>query len=156
LIAEGRNWGSFAPILAAAVASPLVGVIALILTGRIGLPTGPDVPLQIGVFLSILFFWAPAFALAPSAILGFLVERPLARRLIANREGGFFEHLLAVIGAALLLWLLLRVVVVLMGPQTKIVDGLSLAMFAIVGLCSALSWWIFVIAPGRRAGGQEG
>ncbi len=156
MIAEGRNWGAFAPILATAVASSLVTFLILIVTGWIGAPTGPDVPMQIIVFLSIALLWAPAFALIPSVILGFLVERPLARRLIASRDGGFFGHLLAVVGAALLLWLLLRVVVVLTGPQTEIVDGLSLAVFAIVGLCSALSWWIFVIAPGRRAGGQEG
>ncbi|HEU4958497.1 MAG TPA: hypothetical protein VFT40_12820 [Sphingomicrobium sp.] len=138
-------------IFAAAIASSLLTFVILIVTGWIGLPSGPDVPLQIAVFLSIVFIWAPAFALVPAGILGFVLERPLSRWLIGRRQGGFVEHLIVVIAAALILWLLLRVIVVLMGPQTQLIDLPSLIVFAIVGLCSALSWWFLVVLPGRRS-----
>jgi hypothetical protein len=136
--------------VAAAIASSLLAFVILIVTGWIGWPTGPKVPLQIAVVLSIVLLWGPAFALVPTAILGFAVGRPLTRRLIASRDGGFVEHLLVVVAAALSLWLLLRIVVVLAGPQTQRVDYPSLGVFAIVGLCSALSWWFLVVVPGRR------
>lgn len=145
-----RYTGTLAAIIATAVASSVLSFAALIVTGWIGAPSGPDVPMQIVVILSIVFFWGPGFAAIPAAILGYAVERPLARRLIARRDGGFVEHLMIVVGAALLLWLLLRIVVVLAGPQTRLVDHLSLAVFGIIGLCSAFSWWLLVIEPGRR------
>jgi hypothetical protein len=138
-------------IFAAAIASSLLCFVILVGTGMIGLPSGPDVPLQIAVILSIIFIWAPAFALIPAGILGFALERPLSRWLIGRRQGGFVEHLTVVVAAALFLWLLLRVIVVLTGPQTQLVDVPSLMVFAIVGLCSALSWWFLVVLPGRRA-----
>ena len=137
-------------VVAAAVSSSVLGFLILVVTGWIGVPTGPNWPLDIAVILSIIFFWAPAFALVPAAILGFALERPFARRLIAHRDGGFVVHLLVVLTAALLLWLLLRITVVLTGPQQDIRDPLSLAAFAIVGLCSAMSWWFLVVVPGRR------
>lgn len=150
--AFGRSPGAVVAIIAAAVASSLLTFVILIATGpgRIGLPSGPDVPLQIAVFLSILFIWAPAFALIPAAILGFVVERPLSRWLIGRHQGGFVEHLIVVVTAALFLWLLLRIAVVLVGPQTQLVDIPSLVVFAVIGFCSALSWWLLVILPGRR------
>ena len=42
------------------------------------------------------------------------------------------------------------VIVVLTGPQTQLGDFPSLVVFAVVGLCSALSWWFLVVLPGRR------
>jgi hypothetical protein len=147
---SGRRSPAVVAIFAAAIASSLMTFAILIGTGWIGFPSGPDVPLQIAVFLSIVFFWGPAFALVPATILGFAVERPLSRWLIGRRKGGFVEHLTIVVTAGLFLWLLLRVVVVLIGPQTQIVDLPSLAIFAIVGLCSALSWWFLVVVPGRQ------
>ena len=146
-----RNAGFIGPVVAAAIGSSILTFVTLILIGRVGLPTGPNVLMDIAIFLSILLFWAPAFAFIPATILGFLVERPLSRRLIARGTGGFFEHLAIVVGAAVLLWLLLRIVVVATGPQTRIVDHESLAVFAIVGLCSALSWWFSVVVPARRS-----
>lgn len=143
-------FGGLGATLAAAVASSLLTFLILLFSGWIGPPTGPNVPLEIAVILSVIFFWAPAFALIPASILGFAVERPLARRLIARRQGGFVEHMAVVVAAALLLWLLLRVVVVVSGPQSELVDYPSLAVFAIVGLCSAICWWFLVIEPGRR------
>jgi uncharacterized membrane protein len=149
----GRRNSAVVAIFATAIASSLLTLVILILigVGRIGLPSGPDVPLQIAVFLSIVFFWAPAFALIPAGILGLAVERPLSRRLIARRQGGFVMHLTAVVAAALSLWLLLRVAVVLAGPQTRLLDYPSLAVFIIVGVCSALSWWFLIVVPGRQA-----
>jgi hypothetical protein len=148
---SGRRNPAVVAIFATAIASSLLTFIILIGAGWVGLPSGPDVPLQIAVFLSIVFFWAPAFALIPAGILGLAVERPLSRWLIGRGKGGFVEHLTVVTAVALLLWLLLRVTVVLVGPQTRIVDLPSLFVFAIVGLCSSLSWWFLVVMPGRRA-----
>lgn len=148
---SGRRSPAVVAVFAAAIASSVLTFLILIVTGWIGPPSGPDVPLQIAVILSIVFFWAPAFALVPAGILGFALERPLSRWLIGRRQGGFVEHLIIVVAAALMLWLLLRVVVVLTGPQTRIVDLPSLVVFAVVGLCSALSWWFLVVLPGRRA-----
>jgi hypothetical protein len=153
---SGRRNGPIAATVVAAIASSVLTFIilmagGLIAGGPIGLPSGPDVPLQIAVFLSIVLIWGPAFAMVPAGILGFMVERPLSRWLIGRPEGGFVEHLGVVIAAALCLWLLLRVVVVLVGPQTRLIDLPSLMVFAIVGLCSALSWWFLVVLPGRRA-----
>lgn len=138
-------------IILAAVASSLVTFAILIATGWIGMPTGTTRPLDIVVLLSIILFWGPGFALVPAAVLGFLLEQPLSRTLIARREGGFIEHLLLVVATAVALWLALRIAVVLSGPQTRILDPLSLAVFAIIGVCSALSWWFLVVLPGRRA-----
>ena len=146
-----RNAGFIGPVVAAAIGSSVLTFAVVLLVGWVGPPTGPNALMDILVFLSIVFFWGPAFALIPAATLGFLVERPLSRRLIARGTGGFFEHLALVIGAAVFLWLLLRVVVVASGPQTRIVDHESLAVFVIVGLCSALSWWHMVVVPSRRS-----
>ena len=139
-------------IIVAAFASSIVAFSILIARGWVmGTPMEVPSPLDFAVGLSIVFMWAPAFAFIPAAVLGFLLERPLARRLIARRGGGFVEHLLIVVAAALALWLALRIAVVLSGPQTRIIDSLSLAIFAIIGVCSALSWWFLVVRPGRRA-----
>ncbi len=147
---SGRRSPAVVAIFATAITSSLLTFVILIVTGWIGLPAGPDVPLQIAVFLSIVFIWAPAFALIPAGILGLAVEWPLSRRLIARRQGGFVMHLGAVVAAALALWLLLRIVVVLAGPQTRLIDYQSLAVFIIVGVCSALSWWFLIVVPGRQ------
>ena len=141
----------FLAILIAAVASSLLTFVALAASGWVGTPAELPSPLDLAVFLSVLLIWAPAFALVPAGLLGLLLERPLARRLLARRQGGFLGHLLMVTAAAFFLWLLLRIAVVLTGPQTRIHDPLSLAVFLIIGVSSAFSWWFLVIAPGRRA-----
>jgi hypothetical protein len=151
LIPAGRLSNEFRAILIAAVASSLVAFVALAASGWVGAPAELPSPLDLAVFLSVLLIWVPAFALVPAGILGFLLERRLARRLLARREGGFLAHLLIVTAAALFLWLLLRIAVVLSGPQTRIHDPLSLAVFLIIGVSSAFSWWFLVIEPGRRA-----
>jgi uncharacterized membrane protein len=141
----------FLAILFAAVASSLLTFVALAASGWVGAPAELPNPGDVLVFLSVLLIWAPAFALVPAGILGLLLERPLARRLLARRQGGFLGHLLMVTAAAFFLWLLMRIAVVLSGPQTRIHDSLSLAVFLTIGVSSALSWWFLVIAPGRRA-----
>ena len=138
-------------IIVAAVASSLVTFAILVASGWVGMPREAIRPLDVAVWLSIIFMWAPAFAFVPAAVLGLLLERPLSRRLVARGQGGFIEHLLLVVATALVLWLALRIAVVLSGPQTEIQDPLSLAVFAVIGVCSALSWWFLVVLPGRRA-----
>jgi uncharacterized membrane protein len=155
-MAAGRLSNEFRAILTAAVASSLLTFAALAASGWIGAPAELPSPLDVAVILSVVLIWAPAFALVPAGILGVLLERPLARRLLARRQGGFLGHLLTVTAAAFLLWLLLRIVVVLSGPQTRISDPLSLAVFLVIGVSSALSWWVLVIAPGRRAQSDGG
>src|SRR5688500_1703244 len=95
-------------IILAALASSLVTFAILVASGWIGMPREAIRPLDIAVWLSIILMWGPAFAFVPAAVLGFLLERPLSRRLIARREGGFIEHLLLVVATALGLWLALR------------------------------------------------
>ena len=129
----------------------MLAFVVLLLIGWIGPPTGPGWLLDTAVLLSILLIWGPAIAAIPAAILGVVLERPVAKRLIARGQGGFTQHLLMVLGCALLLWLTVRVAVVVTGPQDRIMDPLSLVLFLIIGLCSALSWWFLVIVPGRHA-----
>jgi hypothetical protein len=138
-------------IVAAAIASSILTFLALAVTGWAGAPAaGRITPMDVVVILAVVLIWGPAFALVPAGILGFLLERPLARQLIARGHGGFVAHLLIVTAASVGLWLLLRIMVVVSGPQTDIFDPLSFAVFLIIGMCSALSWWFLVILPGRR------
>jgi hypothetical protein len=136
--------------IAAAIASSVLTFLILLVTGQLGAPTSKNWPLDIAVFLSILLIWAPAFALVPAGILAVLVGRPLTRRLIDLRGGGFAMLLLGMIAGAGALWLLLRAVAVAIEPKAPFIDYPSLAVFAIIGLCSAVSWWILVILPGQR------
>lgn len=142
---------SITAVVVASIASSLLVFATFMMTASFRETGTLMVPAELAVTLAIVMFWGPAFALVPAAILGFAVERPLARRLIVRSHGGFIEHLLAIVAAALALWLLLRVAVITTGPQTKIVDLESLVVFAIIGLCSAISWWFLVVLPERRA-----
>jgi hypothetical protein len=147
-------------IVAAAIASSILTFLALAVTGWIGAPAASSAswtsPMDILVILSVVLIWGPAFALVPAGMIGIILERPFARRLIARGHGGFVAHLLIVTAASLCIWLLLRILVVMSGPQTEIFDPLSLAVFLIIGICSALSWWFLVIVPGRRVNAPGG
>ena len=147
----GRLSDQVVATVCTAIASSVLTFLALAFTGWIGSPSSWNWPLDIAVLLSIILIWGPAFALVPASIIGFTVERLLSRRLVVRSNGGFGAHLLIVTVASLCLWLLLRVATVLAGPQTEIVDPLSLAVFMIVGISSAICWWFLVILPGRRA-----
>ena len=153
---SGRHSNQVIATVCAAIGSSVLTFVILVVTGWVGAPTGPNAAFDIGVMLSIVLIWAPAFALVPASILGFALERPLSRQLIVRSDGGFFAHLLAIEAASLGLWLLLRIAVVLSGPQTQIIDVPSLALFAIVGFSSALSWWFLVVLPGRRINAEGG
>jgi hypothetical protein len=99
---------------------------------------------------AIVTIWAPAVALIPATVLGLLVERPKAKKMIACRGGGFIWHVFLSVLAAALLSLLLRVALHLTNPMYPLLDVFSLAGFSLIGLCSGISWWFFVVIPGRR------
>jgi hypothetical protein len=136
-------------VLVTAVASSVVGFILLaVFVPHTGRPVrSGDLP----VIAAIVLIWAPAFALVPAGILGWLVERPKARAMIARRAGGFVPHLALSVAAVTLFWLLFRIAVHLTYPTNPLIDLPSLALFVLIGLCSGLSWWFMVVLPGRRA-----
>jgi hypothetical protein len=146
-----RSFGAIVAIVAAAVASSVLTFIGLAVSGQLSAPSSSNWPLDIAVLLAIILIWGPAVAVIPAGILGFAVERPVARRLVARASGGFIGHLLIVLAAATFLWLLLRTGSRLSGSTAPFLDLLSLAFFLAIGLCSAMSWWFLVVLPGRRA-----
>jgi hypothetical protein len=136
-------------VLATAVASSVLGFVLLaVLVPHTGRPVrSGDLP----ALAAIVLIWAPAFALIPAGILGLLVERPKARRMIARHAGGFAPHLALSVAAVTLFWFLLRIAVHLTYPTNPLIDVPSLALFWLVGLCSGVSWWFLVVLPGRRS-----
>jgi len=135
-------------VLAAAVGSSVLGFILLVMfaptTGSRGWTD--DLP----AIIAIVLIWAPAFALIPAGILGWLVERPKARAMIARREGGFVPHIALSVAAVVLFWFLFRIAVHFTYPTNPLIDVPSLALFTLIGLCSGISWWFLVVLPGRR------
>ena len=135
-------------VLATAVAASVLGFVLLVLfgpsTGR--QPRTEDLP----AIIAIVLIWAPAVALIPAGILGLIVERPKAHRMIARRTGGFASHLALSVAAVALFWLLLRIAVHFTTPTNPLIDVPSLALFGLIGLCSGISWWFLVVLPGRR------
>lgn len=148
--AGSSNVRGIAAVITTAIAASMLGFLVLIFSGQLDL-TGIRNPLEeLPVIAAIVLIWAPAFALIPAAILGWLVERPKAARMIARRSGGLAAHLALSIAAGLLLWLLFRVVYYLTNSTPQIMDGPSLGLLALVGLCSGIAWWFMVVEPGRR------
>ena len=47
----------------AAIGSSILTFVILVLTGWVGAPTGPNAAFDIGVMLSIVLIWAPAFVI---------------------------------------------------------------------------------------------
>jgi hypothetical protein len=138
-----------AVLVTAVAASVLAFVIFLLfgMAGSTGRPIGTEDLLPI---IAIVLIWAPALALIPAGILGWLVERPKARRMIARRAGGFVLHVALSLAAVALFWLLFRIVVHFIYPTNPLIDVPSLALFGLIGLCSGISWWFLVVLPGRR------
>jgi hypothetical protein len=137
-------------VLATAVASSVLAFVIFLLfglAGSTGKPIGTEDLLPI---IAIVLIWAPAFALVPAGILGWLVERPKARAMIARRAGGFILHIALSVAAMALFWLLFRIVVHFIYPTNPLIDLPSLALFGLIGLCSGVSWWFLVVLPGRR------
>ncbi len=142
------RFNGFMAVLAAAVASSVLGFVLLVVfaphTGSRGWTE--DLP----AIIAIVLIWAPAFALIPAGILGWLVERPKARAMIARREGGFVPHIALSVAAVALFWFLFRIVVHFIYPTNPLIDAPSLALFSLIGVCSGVSWWLLVVLPGRR------
>jgi hypothetical protein len=142
----------FAAVLATAVASSVLAFAIFVIVGLVW-PTGnrgwkmDDLPATI----AIVAIWAPAIALIPAGVFGLLVERPKARTMIKRRAGGFASHMVLSVAAAALFWLLFRIGVHYAYPTNPLIDIPSLALFCLIGLCSGISWWFLVVAPGRRA-----
>ncbi|HEU5285089.1 MAG TPA: hypothetical protein VFU20_01100 [Sphingomicrobium sp.] len=128
----------------------MLGFLILVVTGPMEFAGMRDPVMELAVVAAVVLFWAPAFAFIPAAILGWFVEQPKARRMIARRSGGLAPHLAISIVAALLLWLLFRTGLFITASTPQLMDGPSLALFALVGLCSGVSWWFMVVEPGRR------
>ena len=139
----------FAAVVAASVASSVLGFLILVVTGPLDYAGMRDPVMDLAVVAAIVLFWVPAFALVPAAILGWLVERPKAQRMIARRSGGLAPHLALSIVAALLLWLVFRLGLLVTNSTPQLMDGPSLAMLILVGLCSGMAWWLMVVEPGR-------
>ncbi len=139
----------FAAVVAASVASSVLGFLVLVVTGPMDFAGMRDPVMELAVVAAVVLFWAPAFAFIPAAILGWFVERPKARRMIARRSGGLALHLAISIVAALLLWLLFRIGLFVTGSSPQLMDEPSLALFVLIGLCSGMSWWLMVVEPGR-------
>ena len=135
-------------VLVTAVASSVLGFVLLaVFVPHTGRPVrSGDVP----AIVAIVLIWAPALALIPAGILGWLVERPKARAMIARRTGGFMPHLALSVAAAALFWFPFRIAVHLTYPTNPLIDVPSLALFVLIGLCSGASWWFLVVLPGRR------
>jgi len=144
-----RSRGVVAVVAASVASSVLAFVIFLLfgLAGSTGKPIGTD---DLPAIIAIVLIWAPALALIPAGILGFLVERPKARAMIARRAGGFVPHIALSVAAVVLFWLLFRIVVHFTYPTNPLIDVPSLALFGLIGLCSGISWWFLVVLPGRR------
>jgi len=138
-------------VLATSIASPVLAFIIFLVLSAV-YPSGGrgwtlgDLPAA----LAIVAIWAPAFALIPAGILGVLMERPKARAAIRRRAAGFVPFTLFSVFAAAALSFLLRIVLNLSNAIYPLVDAFSLGLFSIVGLCSGISWWLFVVLPGRR------
>ena len=142
------RFNGFMAVLATAVASSVLGFVLLVVFGpKTGRGARMD---ELPAIIAIVLIWAPAFALIPAGILGWLVERPKARAMIARRTGGFVAHIALSVAAVALLWLLFRIAVHYSTPTNPLIDAPSLALFLLVGFCSSISWWLLVVLPGRR------
>ncbi len=131
--------------------SSVIGMLA-VLIGSLLSPSGAPIKLgHIVAMIGITLFWAPAIAFIPAAIIGFLVERPKAREMIARREGGLILHVAASTLSGAALAILFRLVLSLFDPGKPIFDPWVLSFFTLIGFCSGLAWWVLVVMPGRRA-----
>jgi len=139
-------------VVAAAVGSSLLCLAILIVANHFvasGSNAWAAKPGDIVVVAAVALIWAPAVALIPVALLGYFVERPKARWMIANNGGVAVQLSLSVL-AAIGLSILFRIALHLINPRNPLVDIFGLGLFAVMGLASGLAWWFLVILPGRR------
>ena len=144
-----RSRGVMAAV-ATAIASSILGFIILVLSGQLDMSAMRQPATELPVIAAIVLIWVPAFAFVPAAILGWLVERPKARAMIARRSGGLAPHVVLSVAAAVLLWALFRIFLVIIDSTPRFMDAPSLALLVLVGLCSAIAWWFMVVEPGRH------
>lgn len=143
--------GGLMATIAAAVASSVIAV-AVVIFGSLISPGGSPMKLgYLGAAIGIALFWAPAIAFVPAAVIGYLVERPKARWMIARGRGGLVTHLLVSTLAGAAFALLFRLGLNLFDPRQPIIDPLVLKVCAWIGFCSGVAWWQMVVLPGRRA-----
>jgi hypothetical protein len=144
---------AIAAVFVAAVASSLLGLVLLIVAGQFA-PAASNQwmtkPGDVAVVAAIALIWAPAFALIPSALLGYFVERPKARWILAN-DGNIAVHLALSVLGAMALSVLFRIVLHLIDPKYPLLDLFGLGLFMIIGVGSGLAWWFLVIVPGKRS-----
>jgi hypothetical protein len=142
-----------AAVCVAAIVSSLLGLVLLIVADQFA-PTASNrwmtKPGDVAVVAAIALIWAPAFALIPSALLGYLVERPKARWILAN-DGNIAVHLALSVLGAMALSVLFRIVLHLIDPKYPLLDLFGLGLFMIIGVGSGLAWWFLVIVPGKRS-----
>ena len=107
-------------------------------------------PGDVAAVAAIALIWAPAFALIPSALLGYFIERPKARWILAT-DGNIVVHLALSVLGAMALSVLFRIVLHLIDPKYPLLDLFGLGLFVIIGVGSGLAWWFLVIVPGKRS-----
>lgn len=150
-----RDFGSrgIVAVFVATIVSSLLGLVLLIVADQFA-PTASNrwmtKPGDVAVVAAIALIWAPAFALIPSALLGYLVERPKARWILAN-DGNIAVHLALSVLGAMALSVLFRIVLHLIDPKYPLLDLFGLGLFMIIGVGSGLAWWFLVIVPGKRS-----
>ena len=144
---------SLIAVLAAAVGSSLLAFVVMLIVGQVNPGANSAWKGDVTTLLAtgaIVLIWAPAIALIPAALLGYIVERPKAKWIIAN-HGGIAVHLALSVLAAGVLSLLFRLVLRLIDGKAPLLDPFGLGLFAIIGLASGMAWWFVVILPVRRA-----
>ena len=95
---------AFIAVVAAAVGSSLLCLAILIVANQFaasGSSAWAAKPGDIVVVAAVALIWAPAFALIPVALLGYFVERPKARWMIADNRGIIVHLSLSVMAAIL-------------------------------------------------------
>lgn len=143
--------GGLMAVIAAAVAASVLGVAGVIIASLIS-SGGSSVELgHMGAAVGIALFWAPPIAFIPAAVIGYVVERPKAKAMIARRQGGLLPHLAVSTLAGVAFALIFGLVLNLFDPHKTIVDWLTVQVCAWIGFCSGVAWWRLVVLPGRRA-----
>ena len=143
--------GGLVAMIATAVGSSVIAVAGVIIGSLIS-PGGSPVELgHLGAAVGIASFWAPPIAFIPAAVIGYVVERPKAKAMIARRRGGLIAHLLVSVVAGGAFALIFRLVLNLFDPGKPILDPPTLLVCTWIGFCSGVTWWRLVVLPGRRA-----
>ena len=138
-------------VIAGAIASSVIAVAVVIVVSLVS-PGGSPIKLgHLGAAVGIALFWAPPIAFIPAGVIGYLVERPKAKAMIARRRGGLFSHLLISTLAGAAFGLLFRLLLNLFNPTQPLIDPPILLVCTWIGFCSGVAWWRLVIIPGRGA-----